>query len=518
MRLAVEAHAVQSAKWPRMGESTVDMRATLTTKFILAALAVVCGVLAGSAAVSIGRERALFERDMSHDDQFLARTLGVPFTRAWRTEGEAAARTFLGQAQVHADSVRLAWQPITALRDREARAAAALREPLAAVSWRETAGPRADLVTLVRVDSPTSQPGVLTVRESLDDERRYIDASVRNHVITTTLLLALAALGMWFVGRHFVGRPVGLLVDKARRAGKADLSGPVVLNQRDELRVLADEMNAMCESLSEARKRLDDETEGRLAAVEQLRHAERLSTVGRLASGVAHELGTPLNVVLGRAAVIRDAQTPEEIAGHVAVIERQVTRMTQIIRGLLDFARRSPPKRAPVSANEIARATALLLRPMAQKAGVEIAVGDTDGADLTVTADEGQLQQVLTNLVVNAIQAGHPGGHVRLACRAATADPDRAGPGGERIDGPTVVITVADDGDGMPKEVRGRVFDPFFTTKDVGKGTGLGLAVSHGIVREHGGFIDVVSELGRGSQFSVFLPAEPGGQSPPGAP
>jgi signal transduction histidine kinase len=339
-----------------------------------------------------------------------------------------------------------------------------------------------------------------------------VGASVRNHVITIVVLLGLAGLGMWFVGRHFVGRPVDLLVAKARRAGGGDLAGPVVLKQRDELRELADEMNQMCDRLATSRRHLDDEIIARIAAVEQLRHAERLATVGRLASGVAHELGTPLNVVLGRASVLLNAKTPEEIGGHVAVIERQVARMTQIIRSLLDFSRRSPPRRTTVDPGKVARTTAQLLRPMAQKAGMAITIDaieiEIGAAGLSLTADESQLQQVITNLVINAIHAGHAGGEVRIRIRSLPAHVAPKGPGGETLNGPAVVITVEDDGIGMDKEVRRHLFEPFFTTKEIGKGTGLGLAVSHGIVRDHDGFIDVVSEVGAGASFSVFLPAE----------
>jgi len=191
----------------------------------------------------------------------------------------------------------------------------------------------------------------------------------------------------------------------------------------------------------------------------------------------------------------------------VSAILRQVERMIQIIRGLLDFAKPSAPRKARVDVKQVARATAFMLKPIAVKAGVELRVADGEGA--TLIADEGQLQQVLTNVVLNAIQAGRPGNHVEIAVKAVPPGAAPPGPGGERVEGRAVVVTVTDDGPGMPEEVRRRVFEPFFTTKDVGKGTGLGLAVSHGIVREHGGYIDVASEVGSGSTFSVILPAAP---------
>jgi two-component system, NtrC family, sensor kinase len=480
-----------------------SVRTTLTRKFIQAALAVACVVLVGSALVSIRRERMLFEEDMAHDAQVMVGALVGPFLEAWQGQGLHAGRALLHRAEASTGAVRIGWRPLEDIRAAPS-ARAALDRPLAAASWREVKPPPGYLVTAVRVDAPEGRAGAVLVGESLADERAYVWISVRNHVLTLAILSVLGAAGMWFVGQHFVGRPVELLVHKARRAGAGDLGGPVILTQRDELGELAGEMNDMCERLAGSRRRVEAESEARVAALEQLRHAERLATIGRLASGVAHELATPLNIILGRASLARSATTPNEVEQQVVAIERQVRRMSQIIRGLLDFARQSPPRKARVDVRLVAGATVAMLTPIAETGGVELEVEDGDPVQLD--ADEGQLQQVLTNLVVNAIQAGQPGGHVRVRLQVVAAGEAPVGPGGERMDGPAAIASVADDGPGMVDSVRRRVFEPFFTTKPIGQGTGLGLAVSLGIIREHGGFITVASEEGRGSCFSVVLP------------
>jgi two-component system NtrC family sensor kinase len=478
------------------------VQTTLTRKFILAALGVVCLVLAGSAILSIRRERALFDQDMAHDARILVGALVDPFLETWQAQGRRTAASLLRRAEGSTGAVRIGWRPLD---DVEGGAAAArLDQSRAAASWHETATRPGYMVTAVRVDAPGGRPGAILVAESLADERAYLRTTMRNHLITLISLLVLSAGGMWFVGHTFVGRPVNLLVAKARRAGAGDLGGPVVLAQRDEFRELADEMNEMCAKLADSRRRVELESEARLLAVEQLRHAERLGTVGRLASGVAHEMGTPLNVVLARADLIRSAANPDEVEQQVVAIERQVRRMSQIIRGLLDFARQSPSRKVQVDVRRVASSTASMLRPLAEKAQVTVSIAD--GEPLVVTADEGQLQQVLTNLVVNAVEAGRPGGHVQLAFSSVPASAAPVGPGGERVDGPAAIITVVDDGTGMTPDVQRRVFEPFFTTKAVGSGTGLGLAVSQGIIREHGGFIDLTSAVGQGSRFSVVLP------------
>jgi len=309
-----------------------------------------------------------------------------------------------------------------------------------------------------------------------------------------------------------VGRPIHGLVEKARRIGAGDFSKPLVLRQRDELSQLAGEMNAMAEHLDAAVHRIAAESSARIAAVEQLRHADRLTTVGKLASGIAHELGTPLNVVSGRAQMILAGEVadPDEVAKVARIVVEQVERMTRIVRQLLDFSRSRSPEKRPTDVVQLARQTAALLEPLAARHDVELRCIDPP-APLGVSVDPGQIQQALTNLVVNAIQATPPGGHVRIRVETQDLAPDPAG--GHRP-GPHAVLEVEDDGEGIPAERLAAIFDPFFTTKPVGEGTGLGLSVAYGIAQEHGGWIDVRSDPGRGSCFCIWLPRGDDGADP----
>src|SRR5262249_4364200 len=236
-----------------------------------------------------------------------------------------------------------------------------------------------------------------------------------------------------------------------------------------------------------------------------LRHADRLNTVGKLASGIAHELGTPLNVVSGRARMIASGDLDgREVKESAETIVAQADRMVRIIRQLLDFARRRTAQKAPESLPELARRTVALLGPIADERGVTLEVAE-GGGPLRAEVDAVQLEQALTNLVVNGIQAMPKGGTVTVSVSRERARPP-ADHGGTEQD--WVKIEVADQGVGMAPETRAHVFEPFFTTKPVGEGTGLGLAVTYGIVQEHGGWIDVASELGAGSRFRVYLPGE----------
>jgi signal transduction histidine kinase len=254
--------------------------------------------------------------------------------------------------------------------------------------------------------------------------------------------------------------------------------------------------------LIEARTRVETETKARIVALEQLRHADRLSTVGKLASGIAHELGTPLNVISGRASMIatKEVEGAESIESARIVVQ-SADRVTGIIRQLLDFARRRGPQRAEEDLGAIAQQTTSLLRTLAGKKRVTLEVAGEP--HVVADVDSAQLQQALTNLVVNAIQAANQGGNVSVTLGAERATPPPDVGGDERE---TAFLRVKDDGPGMSDEVLAHVFDPFFTTKGVGEGTGLGLSVAWGIARDHGGWIAAESAPGEGATFTLHLP------------
>ncbi|HWN81920.1 MAG TPA: HAMP domain-containing sensor histidine kinase, partial [Candidatus Udaeobacter sp.] len=344
--------------------------------------------------------------------------------------------------------------------------------------------------------------GAIELQESLRERDEFIHRSIRSTVVETVTVACLCGIIATGLGISLVGKPVHELVEQARRVGRGDLSTRITQAHRDELGELAREMNAMCDQLASAQDNVAVSAAARLAAVEQLRHADRLRTVGQLASGIAHELGTPLNVVSGRAKMIvgGEAVGAEAVESARAIVE-QTERMTRIIRQLLDFARRREPAKIEQDLTALARQTIALLTPLAAKRGTEIQFKAQEKARIQI--DSQQIQQALANLLMNAIQAMPDGGTIQVALgkRWVTPPADHGGTGGEYW-----AIEVEDTGSGMPPEVASRAFEPFFTTKDVGEGTGLGLAVAYGMVREHGGWIDLRSVTGQGSRFTIFLP------------
>lgn len=221
----------------------------------------------------------------------------------------------------------------------------------------------------------------------------------------------------------------------------------------------------------------------------QAMHSDRLVSLGQLAAGVAHEINTPLaNIMLIAESVRR--RTPDPwTRGRVDSLLHQTESAARIVRGLLDFARRPEPKIGEVDLNDTVRGTVAFLQGK-QSSGVEL-VTELPAEPLRVRGDRDQIHQVITNLLNNAYDALNGQGRIDVRL---TSDPE------------WVHLSVADNGPGIPPDVRAHLFEPFFTTKPEGRGTGLGLAICHGIVASHGGTIDVVSEVGKGSTFSVHLP------------
>ena len=233
--------------------------------------------------------------------------------------------------------------------------------------------------------------------------------------------------------------------------------------------------------------------------VAQLRHSERLNTIGTLAAGVAHELGTPMNVILGRAKIVAGhAAGSAVIEENARIIVQQTERMTRIIRQLVDFAHTESGAKTAHALRDLATLACGLVRDLAERKGIKLHV---EGDDSVVVVDAGQIEQVLSNLVINAIHASAAGSEIqlRVASRAIM-------PLNEKRERDFACVDVVDQGTGMTREIQARIFEPFFTTKDVGGGTGLGLSVAHGIVQEHGGWIQVQSEAGTGSTLTVCLP------------
>ncbi|HEV8247464.1 MAG TPA: ATP-binding protein [Polyangiaceae bacterium] len=464
-------------------------------------------VLGISSYLRVQREISLFQTDMEADHRLLGRAMAAAVARVWRIDGANEAIALVTRISrleplVHA---RWIWQDDLKKAPGAEQLSQGERDALAeARTFRARTLVLSDrMVTYVGVSVPGSRHGVLELEESLAPRDGYVRATIVNTTVTTLLIAGVCGLLASAMGLSLVGNPVRQLVRQARRVGAGDLAAHSDLPQKDELGELAREMNAMCDRLVEARVTIKEETEARIDALEQLRHADRLVTVGRLASGLAHELGTPLNVIGGRAKMIERNPSQEEAASSNArIIREQADRVTQIVRQLLDFARAGVSSKHRARLEETAVRAVALLAPMAGKRNVKLQIV-TEPELPEVEIDAAQMQQVVSNLIVNAIQAMEQAGEVTVGLARKQMRPPNVPEASERE---YVSMEVRDQGVGIAAQHLPRIFEPFFTTKGVGEGTGLGLSVAYGIIHEHGGFITVESTPGAGSRFTVYLP------------
>jgi signal transduction histidine kinase len=312
----------------------------------------------------------------------------------------------------------------------------------------------------------------------------------------TLLYLVPIALGAWQGLRYGVG--LALLATACSFANALLEHKPALITVWNELGILVVFL-LIAYLLARHRAHLVQERSQHQLTVDQLRHADRLNVIGTLAAGVAHEIGTPLNVISGSAELIPGARDPRDLEEMSRIIRDQTHKISAIIRHLLDFGRRAGTKTTVLDLDDLVRSSTTLLLPMARKRSVEVAV-EPAAARVLVDGSRAELEQVLSNLVLNAIQAVPRGSTVRVRIGAASR-PD--GHGAARSFG---AITVEDTGPGIAADALPHIFEPFFTTKGVGEGTGLGLSVSYGIVRDHSGSIEVDSAPGRGARFTVLLP------------
>ncbi|HZR80843.1 MAG TPA: ATP-binding protein [Candidatus Binatia bacterium] len=338
-------------------------------------------------------------------------------------------------------------------------------------------------------------------------------------VIDVTMLLAsaivISLLLAVFLGRR-VARPVEVLVDGMRRAESGELGARVAVPGGGEFAFLGRSLNKMLTSvedltsglesrvrqatheLAETNRELEAANEKLWRAQLEVGRSERLAALGQMAATIAHELGTPLNSVLGYTQLLLRDGLPAEHAGKLGVIESQVQRMIETIRSVLDRTRDRELSRTPVTiAPLVSEALALISTRLAGRA---LVLENEVPRELpAVPGDAAALRQVLINLLANAIDATEPPGTITVGAAVVT-------PNGRTAR--QLEIRVTDTGHGIPPEELRRVFEPFYTTKGPGRGTGLGLAIVDHIVRAHGGQVVIESAAGRGTTMRVRLPLE----------
>ena len=295
--------------------------------------------------------------------------------------------------------------------------------------------------------------------------------------------------------------PIHALINAVQKIGKGDLSQPIRIESKHEIKTLANEFEFMRRKLQESYTDLEAKIEERSKALReaqfQISHQEKMASMGLLAAGIAHEIGNPLTSISSMAQIIRRKVKDEQIAEYLNTILMNINRISKIVRELVDFARPSSYETSYVNVNRLIENAVNIVKYDRRAKRIELQLKlSSELPELFIVAD--QLLQVFINILINAVDAlteKNPLIEIRTYLK------------NEHI-----YIEFQDYGIGIPKENISKIFEPFFTTKKVGKGTGLGLSVSYGIITNMNGAIEVHSEVGKGSTFIIKLPVESNGE------
>jgi signal transduction histidine kinase len=337
--------------------------------------------------------------------------------------------------------------------------------------------------------------GYLLVAQDWSDISQDLRTRTIASIATALLLIATVATIIPLMIRRYVSHPLAELSHKVMRfSSDYEDRG----RERNEVRLLTEEFRRLDQQLSEAHAALIEKHRRELDLERRLQHADRLATIGTLASGLAHEIGTPMGVIRARAEFLMNSQpSAAKSAEGLDIIIRQIDRISRIVRMLLDYARGRRSLRVSTDVRPIVHHALSLVETEADRRNVAVSA-DLGDRPLVIECEPDQLQQVFINLSMNALDAMTPEGGA-LHISAEIAEDNHA---------PCLKLTFADTGHGIPAEYRARIFDPFFTTKEPGKGTGMGLAVSQSIMRDNASKITFESGPA-GTRFFVIIPIGP---------
>ncbi|UCE22625.1 MAG: cache domain-containing protein [Candidatus Aminicenantes bacterium] len=337
-------------------------------------------------------------------------------------------------------------------------------------------------------------------------EKPYIDITER--VMMTFTIMAILSVVLLLVILYFattkITNPLKKMVIATQVISKGDLAHRVKVNSKDEIGYLAESFNQMTvnletanEKLIEWGKTLEKKVEERTIELREMQahliQSEKLASLGKLAAGIAHEINNPLGgILIYSNLLLEDIGEKSPYHENLKKIVKETSRCKNIVRGLLEFARPKEPETSLININEIVESALAIMER--QTLFQNIKIKKTYASDLPkIVADGAQLQQVFMNIILNAAEAMDGDGRLTLSTSL-------------NEDGSYIETQFSDTGHGIKEEDQKRLFDPFFSTKEVGKGTGLGLAISYSIIQKHKGTIEVDSQIGKGSTFTVRLP------------
>ena len=446
------------------------------------------------------RERMDLTASVDLEIRILGRSLEASIGNALRDRQQADVETTLRTLESLAPTVDVHVRELDgrAMQSHGAETTAAVDAMMANV-----AATRAEVVAFgdhevvygapLRGDRGESLGTLAIVRPTTDLEDDLARTRSRLVVVVIAIVIALSLVGAFLITTH-LSRPLANVLAGIRHVRDGDFHARVPIERRDEIGDLVAEFNAMVTDLESTRQRAQDATEARFRIERGLQLIDKMVTIGQLSAGLAHEIGSPLQVLRGRASAIAETTADADTRRHAQILVEQTDRISRIVEQLLTFGRRRPARIARCKLDEPVQTVIELLNGEARRRGVALAVEATQRAELEIDADADQVQQVVLNLVRNALAVTPRGGTITVVLEHRVDNPD------------SLFLIVRDTGPGISQDMQTRLFEPFFTTRASEGGTGLGLAVVRSIVTAHGGSIAVVSELGSGTEFTVAFP------------
>src|ERR1035437_3687192 len=357
--------------------------------------------------------------------------------------------------------------------------------------------------------------GVLDLALNLESVDHEVSGMKFRVLLVTGVEITLISLFIIFFTRRFLSRPIDELIEGTKAVSQMELDKPIVVSSsseeldelarsfdvmRDRLRTALGEINQFTQNLE---TKVEDRTQQLKTAHQKLLQSDRLASLGQLSASVAHEINNPIAGVLNLSMLLQrmlkdDGIPPnriEEFRKYLSQVTNETARVGRIVSDLLAFSRRSKPQRAPADVSKILKMTLSLVQHKMKLSNVEVVTELAEDLP-AVPCDPSQMQQVALNLLLNAAEATQAKPERRVLVSSSSGDG-------------VVRFVISDNGEGIAPENLAKIFHPFFTTKSEGKGVGLGLAVSYGIIEAHGGEIEVKSKVGEGTTFTVSLPLQP---------
>jgi signal transduction histidine kinase len=373
--------------------------------------------------------------------------------------------------------------------------------------------------------------GAVRILSSLEEAQSYLTKKKRRAFLFTFLSVVIIFMAEMLLFGKIVGKPIKKLIDAMDKAEKGDLQAEANIKRRDELGELSRHFNRMIKTIRETHeqniqllsevshfneeltRKIEDATselskrneelrllnEALFESQRELSQSEKLAALGQVAATIAHQIGTPLNSISGYIQLMLNEENLEpKTRERLMIIESQLDRLTESVKNLLSITRIPKPKFKPLDLNLVIHELIQLIEPWLVAKKVELVSNLASELPL-IYGDATNLQTVFLNIITNAIDAMPNGGLLKITTQHVLNQ-------SMLPDGGWIEVSISDTGIGITEESKKRIFDPFFTTKKIGEGSGLGLSICHKIVKEHSGRMEVQSEVGKGSTFSVFIP------------